>query len=88
MKAIQQQTSTQVRVIAIILLFIAMIAGSWISIFFRLLEREIGPFATAFHRVEIATLLLGMEKFRWLPPAINTEEKHTLYMLMTFDDNQ
>ncbi|MGD1698709.1 DMT family transporter [Dapis sp. BLCC M229] len=60
MKAIQQQTSTQVRVIAIILLFIAIIAGSWISIFFRLLEREIGPFATAFHRVGIATLLLGI----------------------------
>lgn len=60
MKAVQQQTSTQVRVIAIILLFIAIVAGSWISIFFRLLEREIGPLATAFHRVGIATLLLGI----------------------------
>ncbi|MEO1375158.1 MAG: DMT family transporter [Cyanobacteria bacterium J06635_10] len=60
MKAIQQQTSTQENVTAIITLAIAIVALSWIAIFFRLLEREIGPFATAFHRVWLATFLLGI----------------------------
>lgn len=60
MKAIQQQTSIKGSVTAIILLTIAIVALSWIAIFFRLLEREIGPFATAFHRVWLATFLLGI----------------------------
>ncbi|MEL7034996.1 MAG: DMT family transporter [Cyanobacteria bacterium J06592_8] len=60
MKAIEQQTSIQENVTAIISLVIAIVALSWIAIFFRLLEREIGPFATAFHRVWLATFLLGI----------------------------
>ncbi|NEQ39038.1 MAG: DMT family transporter [Okeania sp. SIO3I5] len=60
MKSIQEQTSIQESVTAIILLAIAIIACSWIAIFFRLLEREIGPFATAFHRVWLATFVLGI----------------------------
>lgn len=60
MKAIQQQISIKGSVTAIISLTIAIVALSWIAIFFRLLEREIGPFATAFHRVWLATVLLGI----------------------------
>lgn len=60
MKAIQQQTSNQVSPIAIISLAIAIFSLSWIPIFFRLLEQEIGPFATAFNRVWLATFLLGI----------------------------
>ncbi len=60
MKAIQQQTSNQVSPIAIISLAIAILSLSWIPIFFRLLEQEIGPFATAFNRVWLATFLLGI----------------------------
>ncbi|MGD1702670.1 DMT family transporter [Dapis sp. BLCC M229] len=60
MKAIQEQTSIQESVTAIISLAIAIIALSWIAIFFRLLEREIGPFATAFHRVWLASFVLGI----------------------------
>lgn len=45
---------------AIILLMVTIFALSWIVIFFRFLEGEIGPFATAFHRVWLATLLLAL----------------------------
>ncbi len=60
MKAIQQKSSIQDNITAIIALAIAIVALSWIAIFFRLLEREIGPLATAFHRVGLATFLLGI----------------------------
>lgn len=60
MKAIQQQISIKDSITAIISLAIAIVALSCIAIFFRLLEREIGPFATAFHRVWLATFLLGI----------------------------
>ncbi|MGD1703521.1 DMT family transporter [Dapis sp. BLCC M229] len=39
---------------------LAIFALSWIPIFFRFLEAEIGPFAAAFNRVWLVTILLGL----------------------------
>lgn len=60
MKVLQEQVSASSNLRAIGLLALAILSLSWIAIFFRLLEQEIGPFATAFHRVWLATLLLGL----------------------------
>lgn len=60
MSTIQQQAERQIDFVAITSLATAIVAIAWIAIFFRLLEREIGPFATAFHRVWLATFLLGI----------------------------
>lgn len=59
MKVLQKQVSGTGNLRAIALLMVAIFALSWIAIFFRCLEAEIGPFATAFHRVWLTTLLLG-----------------------------
>lgn len=59
-KILKQQVSGIGNLRAILLLMLTIFALSWIVIFFRFLEGEIGPFATAFHRVWLATLLLGL----------------------------
>lgn len=59
LKVLQKQVSRTSNLTAIAALVLAIFALSWIAIFFRFLEAEIGPFATAFHRVWLATLLLG-----------------------------
>lgn len=60
MKVLQERVSETGNFRAIAALVIAVLALSWIAIFFRFLEAEIGPFATAFHRVWLATILLGL----------------------------
>lgn len=60
MTAQQEQISQTTNFRTIASLVIAILALSWITIFFRLLEGEIGPFATAFHRVWLATILLWL----------------------------
>lgn len=59
LKVLQKQVFGTSNLTAIAALVLAIFALSWIAIFFRFLEGEIGPFATAFHRVWLATLLLG-----------------------------
>ncbi|MEM1172751.1 MAG: DMT family transporter [Cyanobacteria bacterium P01_H01_bin.35] len=87
MKVIQQQTSIKENVTAIISLAIAIVALSWIAIFFRLLEQEIGPFATAFHRVWLATFVLGvwnrLQALRYQFSTDNVEQQpYTSWVLM------
>ncbi|MDY6805468.1 MAG: DMT family transporter [Cyanobacteriota bacterium] len=60
LKILQIRVSKTANLRAIAALAIAVLALSWIAIFFRFLEGEIGPFATAFHRVWLATILLGL----------------------------
>ncbi|MEL7039664.1 MAG: DMT family transporter [Cyanobacteria bacterium J06592_8] len=60
LKVLQEQVSGTSNVRAIAALGLAVFALSWIAIFFRFLETEIGPFATAFHRVWLVTILLGL----------------------------
>mgnify|MGYP001794635199 CR=1 FL=1 len=59
LKVLQKEVSGTGNLRAIAFLMVAIFALSWIPIFFRFLEEEIGPFSTAFHRVWLATLLLG-----------------------------
>jgi len=60
LKVIQEGVSETGNLRAIGYLGVAIFAHSWLPIFYRFLEVEIGPFSTAFHRVWLATLLLGM----------------------------
>ncbi len=60
MKIIKEQVSGISNLRAIPSLGLAIFSLSWIPIFFRFLEGEIGPFATAFHRVWLAAILLGL----------------------------
>ena len=60
MKVLQEQVSGTSNLKSFALLGIAVFSLSWIAIFFRFLEGEIGPFATAFHRVWLAAIILGL----------------------------
>ncbi|NEQ36160.1 MAG: DMT family transporter [Okeania sp. SIO3I5] len=60
MKVLQEIVSGSGNSRAIGFLGLAIFAHSSLPIFYRLLEGEIGPFSTAFHRVWLATLLLGL----------------------------
>ncbi len=60
LKIRQEPVSGRENLRAIAALVLAVFSLSWIAIFFRFLEGEIGPFATAFHRVWLATILLGL----------------------------
>ncbi len=60
MKITQEKVSETGNLRGIGALGLAVFALSWIAIFFRFLEAEIGPFATAFQRVWLVTILLGL----------------------------
>ena len=60
MKVLQEEVSENWNLKEGLFLGFTLFSLSWIVIFFRFLEGEIGPFATAFHRVWLATLILGL----------------------------
>ncbi|MGB7443261.1 MAG: DMT family transporter [Coleofasciculaceae cyanobacterium] len=60
LELIRQESEPRANIWAFILLAVALIAVSFAAIFIRLSETELGPNATVFNRLIIATLIFGL----------------------------